>query len=168
MKNTQTKVPSFTGLRPSNAASTKSKRANTASDTRPEIALRRTVWQLGLRYRKNVKTIFGRPDMAFVIERVAVFCDGDFWHGRDWSAKQDALRKGWNSEYWVAKISRNIERDKEVNQHLTTAGWKVLRYWESDVLKSPARIASDIEFVVLQRRHSSIKNANSENKKPSK
>jgi DNA mismatch endonuclease (patch repair protein) len=75
----------------------------------------------------------GRPDVVFPGARVAVFVDGDFWHGRDWEARREKLSRGNNPGYWVAKIRRNIERDQEKTRHLQEQGWTVLRLWESEV-----------------------------------
>lgn len=94
----------------------------------------------------------GRPDLIFVKARVAVFCDGDFWHGRDWRSRRAKLATGANSRYWIAKIQGNIERDKRVNAMLKTAGWIALRFWESDLKLRPMAAAKKILRVVQRRR----------------
>ena len=96
----------------------------------------------GLHYRRHPK-VFGSPD--FIVEKsVLVFCDGDFWHGNNWKIRglnsfEEELES--YSEYWKNKIKRNVERDKEVDTELRKQGWKVIRFWESDILKNPERCA---------------------------
>lgn len=110
-------------------------KANKASGTSIEIKLGKLMWAAGLRYRKNCKTIAGKPDFVFKSKKIAVFCDGEFWHGRDWDVRKNNHKS--NREFWIDKIERNIERDKEVNMILTTEGWIVLRFWEGDIKKNP-------------------------------
>lgn len=92
---------------------------------------------MGLRYRKNVETLPGKPDIVFVRAKVAVFCDGDFWHGRDWQKQRAKLAKGSNATYWLAKIASNIERDKHNTELLERSGWRVMRLWETDIKRDP-------------------------------
>jgi len=106
---------------------------------------------LGLRYRKNVKTLPGKPDIVFKGKKVAIFCDGDFWHGRDWEKKKEKLKKGENASYWIAKIERNIERDQMQTRELEKAGWKVLRFWESEI-KNNLEDVVDVILNVLSKK----------------
>ncbi len=110
-------------------------RANKSSDTKPERAFARLLWSAGVRYRKQSRDIPGRPDFSIKRYRLAIFVDGDFWHGRDFS--RDNNRFHHNRDFWIAKIERNIGRDRKVNAQLEAAGWKVLRFWESDIKKNP-------------------------------
>jgi DNA mismatch endonuclease (patch repair protein) len=135
------KSPSFVGLRSSSEAASRAKRANRKHDTKPELVLRRALWALGLRYRKHSMSLPGNPDVVFVTARVAVFCDGDFWHGRNWPELRSKLLRRHNAEYWVAKITRNRERDREQTATLTSSGWLVLRLWETDVMCDTAAVA---------------------------
>jgi DNA mismatch endonuclease (patch repair protein) len=114
------------------------------TDGRAEVALRKALWTLGLRYRKNVTTLPGKPDIVFQKMRVAIFIDGDFWHGRDWDARLAKLRRGSNAPYWVAKINANMERDKRKTAELQADGWTVLRVWETDVVRAPSEVAERI------------------------
>ena len=107
---------------------------------------------MGLRFRKNYRKLPGKPDVVFVRERVAVFCDGDFWHGRDWEARRLKVRKGSNAPYWISKIEANIERDKRRNKELRKLGWKVARIWETDILKDPQRAARKVAALVKSAR----------------
>src|SRR5712692_8789768 len=92
-------VPSYAGLRPASEAASRAKQANKGQDTAHELLLRREVWRLGLRYRKNMSGLPGKPDMVFGPARVVVFCDGDFWHGRDWERLRKELRRRHNATY---------------------------------------------------------------------
>lgn len=107
-------------------------------DTDIELLLRRKLWSLGYRYRVNYK-VFGRPDIAFPRRKVAIFCDGDFWHGR--SYKKD---KGGYKKFWREKIADNIKRDKKVNRRLKKEGWTVLRFWKTEILGDVDRCVEKI------------------------
>ena len=114
-----------------------------SKDTKPEKILGSSIWKTGLRYRKHYK-IKGKPDFVFVSKRVAIFCDGDFWHGNNWKIRglnSFAEELDSYSEFWKNKIKRNVERDKEVEKELRKQGWTVIRFWESDILKNPERCA---------------------------
>ena len=152
MTSNSGKAPSFKGLRPSSEASSRSKRSNRAHDTKPELILRRALWRLGLRYRKNVTTLPGKPDIVFPGAKVAIFCDGDFWHGKDWEQRKVKLSQGSNAEYWIAKIQRNIDRDRKNTSTLERQGWQVIRLWESAILRNPAALAAQVQEVVVRRR----------------
>jgi DNA mismatch endonuclease (patch repair protein) len=127
-------TPSYKGLKPASKKARKAAQGSSKkADTKPEIILRRAIWGAGLRYRKNVKDLPGKPDVVFRKAKVAVFVDGDFWHGRDWPSRKRSLLKGTNPEYWIAKIERNISKGKAVVSALEEQGWTVLRFWESDI-----------------------------------
>jgi DNA mismatch endonuclease, patch repair protein len=143
---------SFKGLAPASAASSHAKQMNRCIDTEHECIIRRLLWKRGLRYRKNVRTLPGKPDIVFLRERVAIFCDGDFWHGRDWARLSRKLRAGSNSAYWLQKIKGNRVRDRRVSRLLKRDGWTVIRVWEGDIQGKPEEVASTIEQVVIARR----------------
>lgn len=148
-----TKTPSFRGLKPSSgAASTVAKRLSRACDTQCEVVLRRELWRQGLRYRRCPSAVVGRPDIVFRMLRIAVFCDGDFWHGRNLEARIEKLQRGHNSNYWTAKLRRNVERDREINERLAADGWTIVRLWESDIMADPARAAESIVALVKKAR----------------
>ncbi len=105
-----------------------------SKDTKAEVLLRKTLWHLGFRYRKNYRKLPGTPDIALTRQRIAIFVDGDFWHARDYR-KHPGEKIASHKKYWRKKLSRNVERDKEVNDALTQEGWLVLRFWESDIQK---------------------------------
>lgn len=117
---------------------TKEQRKKTMSlirskDTQIEIMLRKALWKKGYRYRKNVNTIFGKPDIVLPKYKIAIFCDSEFFHGKDWDQLSARILKGDNSSYWYSKIQRNINRDMEVDRTLRGEGWKVIRFWGSDI-----------------------------------
>jgi len=145
------KSPSFTDLKPASEASSRAKRHNRRTDTQHEKMLRCELWRIGLRYRKNVETLPGKPDIVFARARVVVFCDGDFWHGRNWEEQKPKLCQGTNAEYWLSKIESNIERDRLNDALLNADGWSVLRFWETDIKRDPQAAASLIKEVVIER-----------------
>ena len=112
----------------------KNMQAIRSKDSNIELKLRKELWKRGYRYRKNYKKLVGKPDIVFIGKKVVVFCDSEFWHGKDYHASVDRIKT--NEEYWKKKIKRNIERDAEVNEVLQSQGWIVLRFWESDILNN--------------------------------
>lgn len=146
-----TSVPRYSNFRPASATSSKAMRGNRSRDTRPEITLRRVLWRAGARYRKNVANLPGKPDLVFPGARVVIFCDGDFWHGRQWKSLRRKLERRANAVYWVSKIQANRERDRRTNAELEHAGWLVMRVWEGDVLHNAPAIAARIIATVAAR-----------------
>lgn len=145
MSGKPSNAPSYKGLRPASVrASVAARGSSRKTDTRCEVMLRQALWAAGCRYRKNAKDLPGRPDVIFPGSRVAVFCDGDFWHGRDWESRRQKLSRGTNSEYWLAKIQRNMERDRQNTQRLQEMGWTVLRFWESQIRSDVAMVARTV------------------------
>jgi len=143
---------SYTGLAPASAhASSAARGSSKKTDTKPELILRRALWRAGLRYRKNVSTLPGKPDIVFPGARVAVFCDGDFWHGKAWKHRREKLSSGTNPDYWIRKIEGNMKRDRAHNRALLRAGWRVLRCWESDILRELSSVVSEITEAVRTR-----------------
>ena len=123
--------------------------SNKSKGTKPELVLAKAMWALGLRYRKNSGGIFGKPDFSFKKYKVAVFVDGEFWHGKDWEQRKVEI-KG-NREFWIAKIERNIRRDMEVTGRLKAEGWTVLRFWSNDVVKNTPYCAEKVKEIVQAR-----------------
>lgn len=115
-------------------------------DSEIELILRRELWSRGLRYRKNVKSIYGKPDIVFIGKKVAVFCDSEFWHGYAWELYQDDFRS--NHDFWMKKIERNMQRDIEVNEKLRAEGWTVLRFWGKEIKEYTSSCADTIEKAV--------------------
>lgn len=115
-------------------------------DTRIEVVLRKELWSRGIHYRKNVNTIVGKPDVAFIGKKVAVFCDSEFWHGFDWDNRKKQIKT--NREFWIQKIERNMQRDIEVNELLQKQGWTVLRFWGKEIEKNLPECVEKIEGAV--------------------
>lgn len=119
-----------------------------SKNTRPELLLRKILWHRGLRFRINYKTLPGKPDVVFTKAKIAVFCDGDYWHGHNWVLRgipslKDEL-SGY-SEFWKNKILGNIKRDEMNTTSLEAEGWRVIRLWESDINSDVSRCADIIE-----------------------
>lgn len=114
-------------------------------DSKIELLLRKELWSHGLRYRKNVNHIFGKPDIVFISKKIAVFCDSEFWHGYDWEQRKNDFKS--HQEFWIPKIERNMERDREVTAKLESEGWTVIRFWGNEIKKNTARCAEIIEMV---------------------
>jgi DNA mismatch endonuclease, patch repair protein len=139
----------YAGLAPASSRATAAARgASRKRDTRPELMLRRALFQHGLRYRCATSDLPGRPDLVFRRARVVVFADGDFWHGRDLTSRLAKLASGHNAAYWLAKIEGNAARDRRINAKLAALGWTVLRFWESEIKRDVHRIVREIAAVV--------------------
>lgn len=107
-----------------------------SKDTSIEIKLRKALWHKGYRYRKNYSSLPGSPDIALTKYKIAVFCDSEFFHGKDWElVLKPRLLKSQNGEYWIKKILRNMERDAEVDKQLLFRGWTVVHFWGTDINK---------------------------------
>lgn len=115
-------------------------------DSQIEILLRKELWNRGLRYRKNVNKIYGKPDIVFIGKKIAVFCDSEFWHGYNWDERKNDFKS--HQEFWIPKIERNMERDREVTEKLESEGWTVLRFWGNEIKKNTAQCADIIEKAV--------------------
>lgn len=112
-------------------------------DTKDEVLLAKSLWTRGWRYRKNDKSVFGKPDIVFKKYRVAVFVDSEYFHGKDWDSEKHRIKS--RREFWWPKIERNMERDREVTEKLTAAGWVVLRFWSRDIRKNTDECIETIE-----------------------
>lgn len=144
---------SFKGLKAASAtASSVARAASKKKNTRCEIALRRELWRRGLRYRLHHERLQGRPDLVFVRERLAVFCDGDFWHGRDLALRLAKLAGGHNAAYWVKKVRGNVERDLRNSAALVASGWHVVRLWETDIIRDPVAAADAVAAALEKLR----------------
>ena len=108
-------------------------RSNKSKDTKPELMLRKELWRRGLRYRKNYKSLAGKPDIVFLRAQIAVFVDGKMWHGYDWERQKHDFKS--HQDFWIPKIEHNMERDFDVTQDLIELGWLVLRFWDFEIKK---------------------------------
>lgn len=121
-----------------------------SKNTAPELALRKELWGRGFRYRLYDNRLPGKPDLVFASRKIALFIDGDYWHGRQWKKRgfdslEDQLSRVNNAKYWIKKIRGNMERDKKHNRELRQQGWRVIRVWETDLKK---RGEKEIERIV--------------------
>lgn len=120
-----------------------------AKDTSIECILRKALWNNGYRYRKNYKGLPGKPDIVLTKYKIAIFCDSEFFHGKDWKQLEEQLRRGKNADFWIRKITRNMERDTEVNAELKGLGWTVLRFWGKDIKKHTDECVSVVQETVF-------------------
>lgn len=118
-------------------------------DTSIELVLRKALWAKGYRYRKNYKLLPGTPDIVLTKYRIAIFCDSEFFHGKDWEILMPKLQKGKNPNYWISKIERNMERDQEKDKVLLFEGWTVIHFWGQDILKNTDECIRVIEETIF-------------------
>ena len=123
-------------------------------DSKIELALRKVLYVRGIHYRKNVTSILGKPDIAFIGLKIAVFCDSEFWHGYNWDVRKNDIKT--NREFWIPKIERNMSRDKEVTAQLESEGWVVIRFWGKEILADPDRCAQVIENTIKARKSQNV------------
>ena len=121
-----------------------------SNDTKIEVLLRKALWNRGYRYRKNYRDLPGKPDIALTKYKIAIFCDGEFFHGKDWEVLRPRLEKSNNSEYWISKISKNRKRDDEVNKKLLFMGWTVIRFWGNDIKNNTDECIKVIDEAVFE------------------
>ena len=118
-------------------------------DTSIELCLRKALWKKGYRYRKNVKTLPGKPDIVITKYKIAIFCDSEFFHGKDWEVLKPRLEKEVHGDFWVKKITNNRRRDDEVNKQLLFMGWIVIRFWGKEIMKNTDECVRVIEETVF-------------------
>lgn len=132
-----------------------------AQDTKPEIVLRKRLWNLGYRYRKNYKPLPGKPDIVLTKYKICIFVDSEFFHGKGfysgynskkYTSLKEQLQHSNHSEFWLKKIENNINHDKKVNAELSSMGWKVIRFWSKDVLKQTDRCIEIILNAINQNQ----------------
>lgn len=120
-----------------------------SKDTSIELILRKALWNKGIRYRKNYKELPGTPDIVLTKYKIAVFCDSEFFHGKDWEVLRVKLETGKNSDFWINKIGRNREHDDEINKELLFKGWTVIRFWGEDIKKKTDECVKVIEEAIF-------------------
>ena len=123
-----------------------------SKDTEIEILLRKALWKKGYRYRKNYKDLPGTPDIALTKYNIAIFCDGEFFHGKNWEVLKPRLEKSDNSEFWIKKISRNMERDDEVNKALLFRSWTVIRFWGDEIKRNTEECVRVVEETIFEMK----------------
>ena len=123
-----------------------------SKDTSIEVQLRKALWHKGYRYRKNLKALPGSPDIVPTKYKIAIFCDSEFFHGKDWEVLKPQLERGKNAEFWINKISKNQQRDDAINKELQFLGWTVIRFWGKEILKNVDECISVIEEVIFEEK----------------
>jgi DNA mismatch endonuclease Vsr len=129
----------------------KNMQAVKASGSKIETTLAKALYSRGHRYRKNDKSVFGKPDLTFKKIKLAIFVDSEFWHGKDWEVKKSEHKS--NKKFWFKKIERNIERDKEVNIELQKQGWIILRFWGEEIIKNLVFCVNQIEKEITKAKN---------------
>ncbi|KIQ24229.1 restriction endonuclease HpaII [Flavobacterium sp. MEB061] len=127
----------------------KNMKAVRSTNTKEEVRLAKALWNLGYRYRKNNKTVFGKPDITFKQLKIAVFVDSEFFHGKNW---ETCKKPQTNPEFWIKKIERNMQRDIEVNAYLESQNWKILRFWSNDIKKNLDSCILEIEKAIHEKQ----------------
>ena len=120
-----------------------------SKDTSIEVSLRRALWKKGYRYRKNYSALPGKPDIVLTKYRIAIFCDGELFHGKNWEVLKPRLLKGNNPDFWVKKIERNMKRDDENDERLLFLGWTVIHFWGNDILKNTDQCVKVVEEAIF-------------------
>ncbi|MBS1751400.1 MAG: very short patch repair endonuclease [Bacteroidetes bacterium] len=115
-----------------------------------EMTLAKALWQKGYRYRKNDKSVFGKPDFTFKKLKIAIFVDSEFWHGKNWRKSKHHHKS--NQEFWHRKIEQNIKRDKTVNKTLKNNDWTVIRFWGNEIQKNVASCVIKIEESIKTKK----------------
>lgn len=111
-------------------------------NTKPELLFRKALWQNSVRYRIDSKQLPGKPDVSIKKHNLAIFIDGEFWHGYNWDERKDSIKS--NRAFWIPKIERNMQRDRQVNQQLYDIGYTVFRFWSKEIVTDLDRCLNDI------------------------
>lgn len=119
-------------------------------DTSIEVALRKALWKKGFHYYKNVVSLPGKPDIVIPKYKIAIFCDSEFFHGKDWDKLKLQLQRGNNADYWIAKIEKNRQRDRDNDKKLMFLGWNVVHFWGKDIAKNLEECVKFIEELVFE------------------
>lgn len=134
----------------------KNMQAVKSKGTKIEVLFGKMLWNAGVRYRKNNKEVFGKPDFTIKSAKIAIFCDGEFWHGKDWNIHKEDHKS--NQDFWIPKIERNIQRDCEVNEHLRKRGWIVLRFWETSIKSYPGKCINEVLRTMKEKEKENTEN----------
>lgn len=124
----------------------KNMQAIRSSGSKIETLLAKALWAEGYRYRKNCKNILGKPDIVLRKYRLVIFCDSEFWHGKNWNKQKSSVHT--HKKFWNEKIKKNILRDRLVNKTLSKQGWKVLRFWGKEIEKNLEKCLFRINNVI--------------------
>jgi DNA mismatch endonuclease (patch repair protein) len=122
-----------------------------SKDTHIELLLRKALWHEGIRYRKNYSILLGKPDIAITRYKIAIFCDGEFWHGKDWPKKKEKIKD--NKKYWISKIEKNMARDNKTEQELIRLGWIVLHFWGEEIKKNLENCVWEVKEQIIKSQY---------------
>lgn len=122
-----------------------------SKDTRIEVTLRKALWHKGYRYRKNYVKLPGKPDIALTKYKIAIFCDSEFFHGKNWEVLKGRLSRSNNSEFWINKIEGNIKHDDDVDKELLFLGWTVIHFWGKEILKNTDECVKVVEETIFDQ-----------------
>jgi DNA mismatch endonuclease (patch repair protein) len=123
-----------------------------SKNTSIEVLLRKALWHEGIRYRRSYNKLPGKPDIAITKYKIAIFCDGELWHGKDWENKKKRIKT--NRDYWISKIERNIARDTENEKKLESMGWAVIRFWGKEIKKNLMDCVNEIKETIYEIENS--------------
>ena len=129
---------------------TKTMKRVKSKDASIEVALRKALWKKGFRYRKNCVNLPGKPDIVIPKYKIVIFCDSEFFHGKDWDKLRLQLQRGNNAEYWIKKIERNRQRDRDNEKKLKFLGWNVVRFWGKDIARNTEECVKVIEEMIFE------------------
>lgn len=129
---------------------TKTMKRVKSKDTSIEVILRKALWRKGFRYRKNVPSLPGKPDIVIPKYKIAIFCDSEFFHGKDWDKLKEQLKRGNNADYWIKKIERNMQRDKDNDSKLRFLGWVVVHFWGKEIVKNAEECVKAVEEIAFE------------------
>lgn len=124
-----------------------------SKDTSIELKLRKELWRRGYRYRKNYTELPGKPDIVLTKYKIAIFCDSEFFHGKDWEVLKPQLEKGKNADFWIEKISKNQQHDDDINKQLQFLGWTVIRFLGKDIMKKTDECIQVIEENIFEQKY---------------
>lgn len=124
-----------------------------SKDTSIELKLRKELWRRGYRYRKNYTELPGKPDIVLTKYKIAIFCDSEFFNGKDWEVLKPQLEKGKNADFWIEKISKNQQHDDDINKQLQFLGWTVIRFWGKDIMKKTDECIQVIEENIFEQKY---------------
>lgn len=124
-----------------------------SKDTSIELKLRKELWRRGYRYRKNYTELPGKPDIVLTKYKIAIFCDSEFFRGKDWEVLKPQLEKGKNADFWIEKISKNQQHDDDINKQLQFLGWTVIRFWGKDIMKKTDECIQVIEENIFEQKY---------------
>ena len=124
-----------------------------SKDTSIELKLRKELWRRGYRYRKNYTELPGKPDIVLTKYKIAIFCDSEFFHGKDWEVLKPQLEKGKNADFWIEKISKNQQHDDDINKQLQFLGWTVIRFWGKEIMKKSDECIQVIEENIFEQKY---------------